>query len=164
MGEAWAEVPSAALLERARAGDVAALRQLFAAHAPAVRRFLHDLVGDSHAAEDGTRETLVWAHRRLGTLRRQRPLPWLLAIAFQLRLGLPHAPPSPWWTGGSELERRLAKALQRLPERPRAALLLRSDHRLDYEEIGGVLDLSSVVAEAEVRHARLELRRLSLTS
>src|SRR5213076_3568764 len=70
------------LLSRARAGDPEAFRVIFDREAPGVRRFLGDLLRDEAGADEGTQETFVRAHRRLGTLEqigrascRERVLP-----------------------------------------------------------------------------------------
>jgi len=67
---------------RAQQEDGRAFRSLFERHAPAVHRFLRDLLGDAAAADEATQETFVRAHRRLGTLRAEdRFRPWILGIA-----------------------------------------------------------------------------------
>src|SRR5438067_11581606 len=71
-----------ALVERARAGDDKAFRLIFDRHAPSVRRFLHDLLRDREAADEGTQEVFVRAHARLSSLRDHDKLgPWLFGIA-----------------------------------------------------------------------------------
>ena len=59
---------------------------------------------------------------------------------------------------GREADRLLAEALDELPEERRAALLLRIDHGLDYEEIRSVLGWSIVKVKNEIHRARLTLR------
>lgn len=63
---------------------------------------------------------------------------------------------------GSQIEdrARLAKALEdlgALPEGERAALLLRLDHGLPYEEIAAALDISVAAAKVRVHRARVRL-------
>src|SRR5438270_3915528 len=70
------------LLSRARAGDAEAFRVIFQREAPGVRRFLGDLLRDETAADEGTQETFVRAHQRLGTLQQAEKLQsWLFGIA-----------------------------------------------------------------------------------
>ncbi|HEX2572724.1 MAG TPA: sigma-70 family RNA polymerase sigma factor [Polyangia bacterium] len=59
---------------------------------------------------------------------------------------------------GHEADRQLAAALATLGEERRAALLLRLDHQLDYEEIRGVMGWSLAKVKNEIHRARLELR------
>src|SRR5262245_5410092 len=66
-----------ALVSRAAEGDALAFRRLFERHAPAVRRFVGDLLRDDTAADEATQETFVRAHSRLGSLRDGgKLLPW----------------------------------------------------------------------------------------
>jgi RNA polymerase sigma-70 factor, ECF subfamily len=165
-----------ALVDRARAGDEKAFRMIFDRHAPAVRRFLHDLLRDRESADEGTQEVFVRAHGRLNSLRDDDKLqPWLFGIARHVfhetlrsrksRLSL--LPPEtevdqrPTPEGalmGREADRLLADALALLPEERRAALLLRIDHGLDYEEIRVVMGWSMAKVKNEIHRARLELR------
>ncbi len=70
------------LVERARAGDDKAFRAIFDRHAPAVRRFLYDLLRDRDSADEATQETFVRAHGRLAALRDEDKLvAWLFGIA-----------------------------------------------------------------------------------
>jgi RNA polymerase sigma-70 factor (ECF subfamily) len=59
---------------------------------------------------------------------------------------------------GQEADRQLAAALAALSEERRAALLLRLDHQLDYEEIRMVMGWSLAKVKNEIHRARLELR------
>lgn len=165
-----------ALVNRARAGDQKAFRLIFDRHAPAVRRFLHDLLRDGEAADEATQEVFVRAHGRLSSLRDDDKLqPWLFGIArhvfhetLRSRRARALAPPldaqidqRPTPEGalmGREADRLLAEALALLPEERRAALLLRIDHGLDYEEIRVVMGWSMAKVKNEIHRARLELR------
>jgi RNA polymerase sigma-70 factor (ECF subfamily) len=171
-----------ALVARAQGGDGAAFRALFERHAAGVRRFLIDLLGDVAAADEATQETFVRAHGRLGTLRDGDKLrPWLLGIArhvyYEERRARwrwlpqaedddgpegptpPDAPPSPEdLVLGREADRKLAEALERMSGERRAALVLRVDHGLDYDEIRRVMGWSLAKVKNEIHRARLELR------
>jgi len=172
-------VSSAFSADPARALDMATgeaddFRAIFDRHGGSVRRFLQDLLRDADAADEATQETFVRAHTRLGSLRdREKLLPWLLGIARHvfheaLRARRPRAPsleelasPAPTPEGelmGREADRLLAEALAELPEPRRAALLLRIDHGLDYQEIRQVMGWSLAKVKNEIHRARLELR------
>ena len=77
------------VLLRARAGDAEAFRVIFDREAPGVRRFLGDLLRDDAAADEGTQETFVRAHHRLGTLEQAGKLQgWLFGIARMVSVRL----------------------------------------------------------------------------
>ncbi len=162
-------------------GDEAAIAALYAAHAPAVLRFLADLLGDHAAAADATQETFVRAFRRLSTLRdAERVAPWLFGIARNVSLEVrkarrrrcrvlvpedsgPHAEGASTGTPESELLGREAArvvqaALGRLSEDRRAMLLLRLDHGLAYEEIAELMGFSLAKVKVEIHRARQVLR------
>ncbi|WP_395811941.1 RNA polymerase sigma factor [Archangium minus] len=169
------------LLARARKGDPVAFRTLFEQHAPAVWRFLRDLFRDEAAADEGTQETFVRAHGRLGALRDDARLAsWLLGIARHIYLEsrrtrgthldiaseeieplLESALPSPTPEDlllDREMEGLLAEALGELREERRSALLLRIDHGLAYEDIAQVMGWSLPKVKNEIHRARLQLR------
>ncbi|WP_437684255.1 RNA polymerase sigma factor [Sorangium sp. So ce131] len=167
------------------AGSRRTLEALYAAHARGVHRFLCDLLGDSAAAADATQETFVRAYRRLHTLTEvERPASWLFGIARYVSLEhrrarvrrrrvVDDAPLEPWEVrgeGGGALpspeEELLGHeaigvvqgALARLAEDRRAALLLRLDHGMSYEEIARLMEWSVPKAKIEIHRARQVLR------
>lgn len=178
--------PERALLERARAGEVEALRALYERHAPAVRRFLAGLLGDAAAADDGTQETFARAFRRLSSPGEvDRVAPWLFGIArnvaYELRRGRRRDAGAPSGAGGGaageaaggeaalgrtpedellgrEAARAVGRALERLNDDRRAALLLRVDHELAYDEIARLMGWSLAKVKVEIHRARLVLR------
>jgi RNA polymerase sigma-70 factor (ECF subfamily) len=167
-----------ALAARAARGDARAFRMIYDRHAKAVFRFLRDQFGNETAADEGTQETFVRAHAKLGTIRDQDKLaPWLFGIARnvfleQLRsrrvslvdsddvLERTETPaPSPEaLLLGREADEIFAAALSRLPEERRAALLLLMDHGLSYDEIADVMGWSLSKVKVEIHRARLKLR------
>lgn len=175
-------VQEPALLARALAGDRAAFRALHDLHAPALRRFLHDLVRDPHLADECVQETFVRAFTRLETLGDgDRMLTWLLGIGRnvsreQLRarrrgghlVALEPELPEQEDPGasaeelllGREAQEALGDALGALSEDRRAALLLRVDHGLGCAEIGALMGWSVPKVKIEVHRARLQLRAL----
>ncbi len=155
-------------------------RAVYDSHAHAVRRFLGDLLRDDTAADEATQETFVRAHARLPSLASSdKALPWLFGIARNVfheevrarRRHLravddeddgaaePDAAPSPeGLLLDAEADRHLSAALGDLPEDRRAALLLRVDHELDYDEIGNVMGWPVSKVKNEIHRARLALR------
>ena len=167
------------LLSRARTGDAEAFRVIFDREAPGVRRFLGDLLRDDAAADEGTQETFVRAHQRLGTLEQAGKLQgWLFGIARMVffeqlrrkrRDGPPLAPseepreidraPSPEAVLlSAESDRMLEGALADLSEDRRAALLMRIDHGLGYGEIAAAMGWTLQKVKNEIHRARLQLR------
>lgn len=158
-------------------------RAVYDAHARPVRRFLGDLLRDDAAADEATQETFVRAHARLATLREgDKVLPWLFGIARnvfyeELRARRRHlraldendspeepdrAPSPEGMLLGAEADAQLAAALGELGEERRAALVLRIDHGLDYDEIAELMGWPLSKVKNEIHRARLVLRtRLS---
>ena len=156
------------------------LAELYSAHAPAVLRFLRDLLGDATLAADATQETFARAFRRIETVQRDdRRVGWLFGIARNVSLEYrkvrrvarsrfagdkeldeaPCAGRSPEaQLLGREAAAIIARALGEMSEERRAALLLRVDHGLSYEEIAAALGITVAKARVEVFRARETLR------
>lgn len=175
-----AHTPETAVVERARAGDAEAFGELFARFSKPVRRFLGDLLRDDAAAEEATQETFVRAHVMLPRLAEPpRVKAWLYGIArnvaFETRrlgptLAVPDdddskveavlpAPDPLALLLDRELEGAFAEALGGLRPHRRAALVLRLDHGLGYDEIAEAMGWTLPMVKNEIHRARLELRR-----
>lgn len=173
------ETPDEALVRRAQAGESAAFKALFERHVVAVRRFVRDLVRDRHLADDATQESFARAHAQLTKLAdHDRFKPWMLGIArnvaFEVRRVRQHEPiddddegtpdaviPSPDPEAvllDRELEQHFTEALGVLSPKRRAALLMRIDHGLSYEEIALAFGWSIPTVKNEIHRARLKLR------
>jgi RNA polymerase sigma-70 factor, ECF subfamily len=176
-------LPEEALVDRARGGESEAFKALFERHVSSVRRFLRDVLRDGSAADEATQETFVRAHALLPKLeQRSRVKAWLLGIArnvaFEQRrarrdeveLDDAEAPieaviPSPdpeRLLLDRELERQFDTALGTLSAHRRAALVLRLDHGLAYEEIGVLMGWTLPMVKNEIHRARLKLREAML--
>ena len=148
------------------------LETLYRRHASAVFRFAWGLGGDRAAAEDIVSETFVRLLTRAPRIETTTALAYLLAIArnvfltgYRRRrrevelpadLAVPDADPAGRLDDQASLESVL-RALDTLSEGERAALLLRVDHELSYEEIAAVLGTSLVAARVRVHRARVRL-------
>lgn len=168
--------PEGALAVRAQAGDARAFRILFERHAPSVRRFLLDLLRNAETADEATQETFVRAHAKLATLRdADKVAAWLFGIARhvfreQIRTRkhesteqrgydeTDSAPTPEAALMGREADHMLATAMEELSEERRAALLLRLDHGLEYEEIAEIMGWSLAKVKNEIHRGRLKLR------
>jgi len=148
---------------------------LYRAHARDVHRFVLFLSGRPDLADDIVSETFI----RLWNARSRVDLPtvrgYLFAIARNLylqqvrhdgrRADLPEhvvdREPGPDEQAGSRDELRVVlAALQQLPEIDRAALLMRADEELSYQEIAAALGISAVSARVKVHRARLALAQM----
>lgn len=179
---------SQALVRRAQSGDAEAFDALVRAHFTPVYAFLHRLVGNPEDAEDLAQETFVRAHRSLALYRIDASFStWLLRIAHHLAIdhrraaGRPHRAAS--FSGvepalvdalvergprganpreeaqRGELVRRLAEALDALPARLKAVLVLRAIEGREYDEIAAILGVRPATARTQVMQARRELAR-----
>ncbi len=166
---------------RVAAREEAGLARIYAEHAGGIRRFLHGLLGCPVAADDATQETFSRAFRRIDTLRDgERVAPWLFGIARNVSLEARKArrrSGQHLLREGDEAERQdlstpspeaellgreavtiVERAMGRLSEDRRAALLLRLDHGLAYEDIAQMLGWSLAKAKVEIHRARAVLR------
>lgn len=176
------ETSEEVLVRRAQSGENDAFRVLFERNVSGVRRFLGDLLKDSSAADEATQETFVRAHALLGRLKdRVRLQGFLLGIArnvafehhrrgptreyvedeLAIEAVLP-APDPETLMLDRELELQFAEALSLLKPERRAALLMRVDHGLPYEEIAEAMGWSLPTVKNEIHRARLKLRQLML--
>jgi RNA polymerase sigma-70 factor (ECF subfamily) len=159
------------------AGRLIDFASLYEAHAQDTRRFALYLSGDASLADDLVSEAFV----RVWTARERVALPTVRGYLFATvrNLFLRHvdrqkrgAPlddravdgrpgPEDQASGQSELRVVLA-ALNRLPEVDRAAVLMRADQGLSYEEIAVALGVSVTAAKVKVHRARLKLAEARL--
>ncbi|HSM86542.1 MAG TPA: sigma-70 family RNA polymerase sigma factor [Candidatus Limnocylindrales bacterium] len=148
---------------------------LYQRYAPQVHRFALFLCGDASLADDITSETFVRAWTSLGKIREATVKSYLFTIARNLyrdhlrrnkRLtGLEDSIPdsSPGIQARAEHKAELAAvlaALHGLPEVDRAALLMRVQEEMPYEEIAHALELPVTTVKVKVHRARLKLMQL----
>jgi len=147
---------------------------LYRRYAPDVFRFALYLSGNRSEADDITSETFVRAWTASVPIRTATVKGYLFTIARNLyRHGLrgrsrqiaisetlpdPDTGPHVRAEHDSELKSVL-RALQRLPEVDRAALLMRAIDGMPYEEIARALGLSLASAKVRIHRARLALRQ-----
>jgi len=173
------DTPDGEVVLRAQKGDSDAFRLLFERHGTSIRRFLHDLLRDKFATDDAVQETFTRAHVQLIKLPEPETFrPWLFGIArnvaFEFRrvrsfvelesddAGIPVAVlPSPnpeTLLLDEELKQQFADALNELSIPRKAALLMRVDHGLSYDEISEATGWSIPTVKNEIHRARLSLR------
>lgn len=145
---------------------------IYRQHAPAVLRFALGLCGDRGGAEDLVSETFVRLLTRPPRIETKTVLAYLLAVARNTYLSgwrrrrrevpLPEEISAPAIDPEGQLDDHahlaaVLGALRGLPEGERAALLLRVDHDLSYEEIASALGTSVGAAKVRVHRARVRL-------
>lgn len=150
---------------------------LYQQHARAVFRFALSLSGNRTVAEDVTSETFVRVWGARDRLDLSTVIGYLMTIARRLYLEqlrrererpvIEHEPqdeapgPHALVEGRAELDAVLAD-LQTLPEPDRAALLMRAQDEMPYEEIAAALEISAGAAKVKVHRARRRLAELRL--
>jgi len=159
-----------------RDGDRRAFEALFARYTPRVLTFLTRLVRDRARAEELTQDVFVRIYNAADRYEpKARFSTWIFGIAHNLGLNelarahrryersetpleeLASPDPAPGADEKLEAEQmrvRLERALAKLPERQRAALLLRSEQGLGYEEIAKALDTSLASVKSLIHRAR----------
>ncbi len=150
------------------------LEALYRRYAPDVHRFSFWLSGNAADADDLTSETFVRAWAGTGSIRVETAKAYLLTIARNIYLQRQRRsrreteldPELVDRTVGAEarveVQSELAAALaglQELPEVDRAALLMRAEHELPYDEIARALGIQPTAAKVKVHRARVRLRK-----
>jgi RNA polymerase sigma-70 factor (ECF subfamily) len=148
------------------------LGALYREHAMSVYRFALGLSRNITEAEDIVAEAFARVAPRAYAIQTATARAYLLTVARNVFLDDKHRarreahalaemardPPD---TGGSPDDNtKLSLALQALgalPEGERAALLLRLDHDMSYEDIAATLNISLAAAKVRVHRARLKL-------
>jgi len=150
---------------------------VMARHAGAVRGFLGRRLRDPALADEATQETFVRAYVRRDTLRDPARMgSWLLGIARRVSAELQrrrpmiplHDVPEEALGAGRDVESayleresftHLARAVASLGEARRAALLMRVDDELGYDDIATRLGWTLAKVKNEIHRARRELAR-----
>ncbi|GBD07324.1 ECF RNA polymerase sigma factor SigW [bacterium HR21] len=167
--ERWQDTPE--LVQAFRAGDPEAFQKLYNAYARGVYRFCLRLLGDATAAEDAFQDTWLRAYEHRHELRSDGFRVWLFRIAYRVCLNCRRqrrecqefdeelAPGSLDVNTDPYLREHIRRALERLPERLRAVVLLRIYEECSYEEIAAILGIEVGAARVRMHRARLLLRR-----
>lgn len=163
------------LLDRIRAGDRSAERDLYDAHVDRVYRLAFRMTGDPALAQDFTQDAFVRAFERLEGFRGDSSLStWLHAVTASVVLNglrkvkrfrqreadLESARRVAREEGGLEpdLRERLARAIDRLPEGYRTVFLMHDVEGFTHEEIARALGVATGTSKAQLSRARAKLR------
>jgi RNA polymerase sigma-70 factor (ECF subfamily) len=153
------------------------VEELFAKHHGEIYAYLVRMVRDPELAADLTQDAFVKAYRAYDSLEKpENARAWLYQIAH--RVALDHIRRQKIvrffpWTGESRgavpsaehlvmdahFSGDLQRALERMPERQRAALILAELHDLTGLELAAALGVSHVAARALLTRARESLRQ-----
>ena len=164
------------LIKAIGAGDILAFEMLVKRYRDPVSNFIFKYMGDRFGAEDIAQEVFLRVYRAAsGFEPRGKVLTWIFKIAYNLSLnevlrrsrfcpitdidnhGIELAEPN--HAGRKELEEEVMDAVRHLPQKQRAALLLRVYEGLSYAEIGNILSTSISSVESLLFRARENLRK-----
>ena len=178
---------AAALVRRARGGELAAFNALVLRYQDSAYSLALRFLRSPQAAEDATQEAFLRAFRNIGRLRDDRFRPWLLTIVAnaardelrrqqrrpQRSLDAGRAdddmpafdPPEPGLTPEgvalqTELRGELERALRELPDDWRLVVVLSDVHGLSYEEVAAAARVPVGTVKSRLSRARGRLRDL----
>jgi RNA polymerase sigma-70 factor, ECF subfamily len=175
--EAEGRVEFTLLLERAISGDVSAFEQIILRYERRVFSLAWRLLGKPEDAQDASQEVFLRAFRYLHRFDRRRPFePWLMKMTVNVCHDLSrkrHAQPQgvidpdvlraagdPHRELHTEQQRTiLYKALQELPEKERAAIVLRDIEGLSTAEVAEILGSSEATVRSQISSARLKIKK-----
>ena len=174
------EIPETDLLRQAQSGDREALEQLIMRHERRIFALAVRMTGNVADAQDAVQETFIRLHlgvRKIDAVRGAGP--WLCAVAVNAchdigrrrqrsrlipfpadAVEISDSLPDPERRlSGRESEECLRAGLATLPEKEKAALLLREMQGLTTAEVARALGSSEVTVRSQISNARLKLRR-----
>jgi RNA polymerase sigma-70 factor, ECF subfamily len=160
-------------IRRARAGDAAAMRDLYSRYAPRVHAVVRRLAGDDALAEDWAQEAWVRVFPALPGFRGEaRFSTWLHRIAVNSALhgrrwrerrvrhevAMPDTAQRAGRTDEVVLRISLQRALDDLPPGMRQVIVLHDVEGYTHEEIGEQLGIASGTSKSQLFKARARLR------
>jgi RNA polymerase sigma-70 factor (ECF subfamily) len=161
------------LIEQARNGSVGAFEKLYRIHSARVYGLCVRLSDNQADAQDATQETFVKAWRALRSFRGGSAFAtWLHRIAFNEAVGLKRKRATEHRhiqlvgedrvAGAATLTEveQLERALSRLPERAREALVLNKIYGYTHEETAEFMSIAAGTCKAQVHRAIQLLRNI----
>lgn len=159
------------LVDRARRGERAAFDELYERHVGRVYAICLRLMSDPAAAAEATQDVFVRAWRRIDSFRGDSGFgTWLHRLAVNLALDRQRSvrretartrtlePADLGLRGGRDPDvgRRLdvERAIARLPERARAAIVLYAVEGYTYEEVAEAMDVAIGTVKAHIHRGR----------
>lgn len=183
--DAGQDLDEGALIERCRAGDVAAFEPLVQKYRQRVWRLAFQVLRDREEAWDCAQDAFVRAFQSLGSFRGQSAFyTWLFRIAMNVAtdrlrsrsaqaraFGTQPIPAEEWERTapdpaarpdqaalGAERRARINEALDTLPPNARAIIMLSDVEGLSYREIANVLNCPIGTVMSRLHNARKRLR------
>jgi RNA polymerase sigma-70 factor (ECF subfamily) len=168
------------LIERFKQGDPSAFEAIVRKHQDRIYNLCRYMLRDPQNAQDAAQDVFLKAYRALKDFRPDSSLyTWIYRIAVttcidyirksrrelfsseHLTEDLPSDEYSPHQLYESgEIGDSIQQSLQKLPEKLRAAIVLREIEGFSYEEIAEVLHTSAGTVKSRISRARKQLRHL----
>jgi RNA polymerase sigma-70 factor (ECF subfamily) len=162
-------------IRRAKAGDIAAFEEIVAMHERLVLRTAQRLLDNSEDAKDAAQDVFVKLHGNLSQFREENELiPWLYRITVNRCLDMKRragnvsrlnetdfiaAGPDPEQTANSvQRQSILRAALKELPDRERAAIVLRDLEGRSTAEVAKILRSSQSTVRSQISMGRRRIR------
>jgi RNA polymerase sigma-70 factor, ECF subfamily len=164
-------------IEKARSGDAAAFEQIMQRHERMVLRTAQRLLLNEEDAKDAAQEVFLKFHKNLERFREDKDLaPWLYRMTVNVcldskRRAKPGVPieetaeprdmarnPEDAMHAGEQRE-LLKAALRQLPERERAAIVLRDIEGCSTAEAAAILGSSETTVRSQISTARVKIRK-----
>jgi len=161
---------AAELIARARAGDVQSFDDIMSLHQQRVFRTAFRILGHMEDAQDAAQEVFLRLYKYLDRFDTARPLaPWLYRMTVNVCNDIARKRPKtdelnediPMVVSDNDLtwERQLmTKALKLLPEKERAAIVLRDIEGLSSKEVAEILGSSETTIRSQISRARIKLK------
>jgi RNA polymerase sigma-70 factor, ECF subfamily len=168
------------IIRKFKHGEAAAFNDIVLKYQDRIFNLCLYMLRDAGDAQDAAQDSFIKAYRALHDFSPDSSLyTWLYRIAMNTCLdsrrkrkqmhidsnsmleNIPSQRPSPEKLyEAKEISEALRGALQKMPEKLRAAIVLREIEGLSYEEISDILDISSGTVKSRISRAREELRSL----
>jgi RNA polymerase sigma-70 factor (ECF subfamily) len=156
------------LIARAKAGDDRAFEELLRQFERPVLGLCTRMLGLGGDAEEAAQDTFFKFHRALGAFDEERRIePWLFRIAFnecrdrlrrrRVSVAFADSAVAPAAEASIVLA-EVREAISRLPDRERAALLLREVEGLETAEVAARLGSTELTVRSQISRARARLR------
>ena len=156
------------VVERCRAGDLAAYKQVYDRYSQPLLRTANRMLGRPQEAEDAVQETFLKLYRRISTFRSgARFSTFLFEIlnntcidALRKRRPQDESAEAERLPAASshELRYSLAEAIESLPLRMRSCFVLFAVERYSHEETAAILGVDPGTVKANVHRARMKLK------
>ncbi|MFN0120576.1 MAG: RNA polymerase sigma factor [Blastocatellia bacterium] len=173
---------AATLIAQARAGDHTAFESLLRCYEARVLRTATRMLGNADDARDAAQEVFLRLHKYLGRFDQARELsPWLYQMTVNVchdlgkkrrphlsleqeaaRGALDHLATTDDIEGDLDTARQkqiISAALLTLPEKERAAIVLRDIEGLETSEVARILGSSETTVRSQISMARVKIKR-----